>query len=160
MVLDMNWLKLNEGAAVSLDRVRLPYSIIIDHGGHNVVGEVAHAGIVGYLGRFDETHVDDSLVLYAIGKILDVLGPEKVVTVIAHVIGDVNPHGAQGVQTIAAARLQVMVFTGQRVHHHHQGILASSVLDCTNGVRRIDIDIIGYLGFLGITLGKNSVIGR
>ena len=119
MILDVDRLKLDKGAAVGLDRVRLPYSIIIDHGGHNVMCEVAHAGIVRDITRFNKSHVDDAIVLHAIGKILDVLGAEEIVTVIAHVIGDVNSHGTQRVQAIAAARLQVTVHACQRVHHHH-----------------------------------------
>ena len=112
MVLDVDRLKLDEGASVSLNRVWLPYSIVIDHSGHNVMGKVAHAGIVGNITRFNKSHVDDAIVLHAIGKILDVLGTEEIIAVIAHVIGDVNSHGAQRVQAIAAARLQVMVFAG------------------------------------------------
>ena len=52
-----------------------------------------------------------------------------------------------------------MIGTGQRVDQHHERIIAARVFHIADGVRRIDIDIIGNLRLLGIT-GRMQLIAR
>ena len=99
----------------------------------------------------------DALVLDAVGKVLDVFGPEEVVAAVAHVVGDIDAHGAQRVQAVAAARLQITVDPGQRVHHLNQGFLAADILHVADGVRLVNVDVVGYLGLLGIAARMKRV---
>ena len=115
------------------------------------MGDVAYLGIIGDISRFYQFHVNHALLLHTVGKILDILRAEEIVALVADGIGDIDAHGTQRVQAIAAARLQVMVDTGQRVHKLQYRLIAFNIADVTQRVRRVHIDIIGYLGLLGVT---------
>ena len=121
------------------------------------MGQVTAIGIVGNVGRLNHLEVDDALVLDAVGQILDVFGSEEIVATVAHGIGDIDAHGIQRIQTIAAAGLQVAVLPCQRVQQLQQRLSPTDILHIADGVRRIDVDIVGNLGLLGIA-GRMQLI--
>ena len=160
MVLDVDGLIFDECASAGFDGIGVTVAIVIDDSGNDVVGAVAHHRIVGNIVGLDQTHVNHTLVLHAVGKILDKLRTEEIVALVADGIGDVNAHGTQRIQTIAASRLQITVGTCQRIHHHHKRVLAVDILHIADGVRRIHVHIIGNLSLLRVLLGMNLVTGR
>ena len=135
-------------------------AIVIDDSGNDVVGAVAHHRIVGNVVCLDQAHVNHALVLHAVGKILDVFRPEEIIAAVAHEVSDIDAHSAQRVQTIAAARLQITVGAGQRIHHHHEWIVTVDIFHIADGVRRIHVHIVGNLSLLRVLLGVNLITGR
>ena len=104
--------------------------------------------------------MNHTLVLDAVSQILDILGSEEIIALVAHIIGDIDAHGSQRIQAVAATRLQVMIDPCQRVHHLQNGLVAAHILHIADGIRRVDIHIIGNLGLFGVTGRMKLVTGR
>ena len=109
MVLDIDRFVADEGAIPHLKRVGLAHGIVVDYRGRDVVDQIAYLGIVGDIGRWYHTHVYHALVLDAVGQILDILRLEEIIATVAHKVGDIDAHGSQRIQAVAATGLQVTI---------------------------------------------------
>ena len=151
MILDIDRFIADERAIPCLDRIGLAHGIVVDDRSRDIMNEITYLGVIGNVARRNHAHVNHALVLHTVSKVLQILRPEEIIAAVAHMVGDIDAYGAQRVQAIAAPRLEITVYSCQRVHQLHQRLLTSRVFHVTNCIRWIDVDIVGDFGLLGVT---------